>query len=89
METECTWNGLIQGWKCPEYISNEVTQMTVPGSVFVGSCQPKKQIMIGVCGIEPHTAILSLSQALKLASHIRSTVRRLSRQGGFDDESDI
>ena len=64
--------------------------MTVPGSVFVGSCQPKKQIMIGVCGNEPHTAILSLSQALKLATHIRSTVRRLSRlKGGFDDESDI
>jgi hypothetical protein len=78
------------GLKLSQIYTNEVTQMTaVPGSVFVGSCQPKKQIMIGVVGNEPHTAILSLSQALKLASHIRSTVRRISRQGGFDDESDI
>ncbi len=64
--------------------------MTIPGAIFVGSCQPKKQIMIGVVGSEPHAAILSPSQALKVASHIRSTVRSMSRHTGrCDDEVDI
>jgi|APGre2960657404_1045060.scaffolds.fasta_scaffold31405_5 hypothetical protein len=63
--------------------------MTVPGSVFVGHCVQKKQIMIGVYGEHPHTAIMTTHQALKLAAHIRSTVRRLSRLQGVDDDSEI
>jgi hypothetical protein len=63
--------------------------MTLPGSVFVGHCVQKKQIMIGVYGEHPHTAIITLHQALKLATHIRSTVRRLSRLQGLDDDSEI
>jgi hypothetical protein len=63
--------------------------MTLPGSVFVGHCVHKRQIMIGVYGEHPHTAIMTLQQALKLASHIRSTVRRLSRLQGVDDDSEI
>jgi hypothetical protein len=64
---------------------------TVPGSVFVGhSTHPKKQVLIGVVGTYPNTAVLSISQALQYAQQIRSTCRRLSRlQGGSDDESDI
>lgn len=65
------------------------TEMTVPGSVFIGHCVQKKQIMVGVCGEHPHTAIMSFQQALKLAAHIRSTVRRLSRLQGVDDDSEI
>jgi hypothetical protein len=45
--------------------------------------------MIGVYGEHPHTAIITLHQALKLATHIRSTVRRLSRLQGLDDDSEI
>ena len=63
--------------------------MTLPGSVFLGHCVEKKQIMIGVYGEHPHTAIMTFQQALKLASHIRSTVRRLSRLQGVDDDSEI
>ena len=63
--------------------------MTLPGSVFVGHCVHRREVMIGVYGDHPHTAIMTPQQALKLASHLRSTVRRLSRLQGVDDDSEI
>jgi hypothetical protein len=60
--------------------------MTNTGSVFVGSCQLTKKILIEI-PLPP--AILSTSQAFKLATLIRSTARRTNRQGIFDNESDI
>ncbi len=63
--------------------------MTIPGTVFVGSCKHKKQIMLGIVGDHQSAAVLSVSQALKVAAHIRSTCRNVCRWEGSDDESNI
>lgn len=61
--------------------------MTIPGTVFIGSCKQKKQIMLGIVGDNQSAAVLSVPQALKVAAHIRSTCRNVSRWDGFDDEN--
>jgi hypothetical protein len=63
--------------------------MTVQGSVFIGSCKHKKQIMLGIVGDNQSAAVMSVSQALKVAAHIRSTCRNVCRWEGSDDESNI
>lgn len=64
--------------------------MSVPGTLYVGHSLELKKVMVG---IDQHSTLLSTRAALKLASHIRATVRRLDRSPNFDDggsdESDI
>ena len=56
--------------------------MPVPGAIYVGHSIETKNVMVG---INDHSVILSLREAQSLASHIRATVRRLSRTTRFDD----
>jgi hypothetical protein len=60
--------------------------MSIPGAIFVGhSLHPTKKIMIG---INEHSVLLSLQDAGRLATHIRSTIRRLHRTSSRFQEGD-
>jgi hypothetical protein len=52
------------------------------GAIFVGHSIEAKKVLVG---INDHSVILSLREAASLASHLRSTVRKLSRTTRFDD----
>ena len=56
--------------------------MPVSGGIYVGHSLETKKVMVG---INDYSVILSLREAQSLASHIRYTVRRLSRTTRFDD----
>lgn len=60
--------------------------MSVPGAIYVGSSvHPHKKIMVG---INEHSVLLSLHDAGKLATHIRSTIKRLQRSSSRFQEGD-
>jgi hypothetical protein len=60
--------------------------MSVPGAIYVGSSvHPHKKIMVG---INEHSVLLSLQDAGKLATHIRSTIKRLQRCSSRFQEDD-
>ena len=60
--------------------------MSVQGAIYVGhSVHPIKKIMIG---INEHSVLLSLRDAGKLATHIRSTIKRLQRSNSCFQEDD-
>ena len=62
------------------------TYMSVPGAIYVGSSvHPVKKIMIG---INEHSVLLSLRDAGKFATHIRSTIKRLQRCSSHFQEDD-
>ncbi len=62
------------------------TYMSGPGAIYVGSSvHPYKKIMVG---INEHSVLLSLQDAGKLATHIRSTIKRLQRCSSRFQEDD-
>jgi hypothetical protein len=52
------------------------------GAIFVGHSIEAKKVLVG---INDYSVILSIREAQKLAAHLRSTVRKLSRTTRFDD----